>query len=61
MTSERAKEGGAVTIRSKDQKTISVKIPKNSKDGMKLRLSGLGNVSKSGKRGDLILQLKVVS
>ncbi len=61
VSSERAKEGGAVTIRSKDQKTISVKIPKNSKDGMKLRLSGLGNVSKSGKRGDLILQLKVVS
>ena len=61
VSSDRARTGGAVKIRSKEGKMLSVKIPKNAKDGMKLRLLGLGKVSRSGKRGDLILQLKVAS
>ncbi len=60
VSTERARAGGAVKIRSKDGKMISVKIPKNSKNGMKLRLIGLGKSSRSGKRGDLILQIQVV-
>ncbi len=61
LTAERARMGGAVKIRSKDGKMLSVTIPKNAKDGIKLRLVGLGKLSRTGKRGDLILQLKVVS
>ena len=61
VSADRARTGGAVKIRSKDGKMISVKIPKNAKEGMKLRLLGLGKISRAGKRGDLILQLKVVS
>ena len=57
----RAKEGGAVKIRAKNGKTIAVKIPKGAKEGMKLRLKGLGKVSQAGQHGDLILQIKVVS
>lgn len=61
VSAARAKEGGAVKIRSKNGKTIAVKIPKGAKDGMKLRLKGLGKISRLGQPGDLILQLKVVS
>lgn len=61
VSTDRAKQGGSVKIRSKDGKTISVKIPKDAKEGMKLRLKGLGKVSGSGQHGDLILQIKVVS
>ncbi len=60
VSAERAREGGQVKIRSKDGKTIAVKIPKGAKQGMKLRLKGLGRVSsQTGRRGDLILQIKV--
>lgn len=61
VSAERAKEGGAVKIRSKDGKTIAVKIPKGAQDGMKLRLKGLGKVSRAGQKGDLILKIKVVA
>lgn len=59
VSAARAKTGGPVKIRSKDGKTLAVKIPKGAKDGMKLRLTGLGKTSRSGEKGDLILQLKV--
>ncbi len=61
VSANRAKEGGAVKIRAKNGKTIAVKIPKGAKEGMKLRLKGLGKVSQAGQHGDLILQIKVVS
>jgi len=61
VSAERAREGGAVKIRSKDGKTIAVKIPKSAKDGMKLRLKGLGKISRVGQKGDLILKIKVVA
>ena len=60
VSSDRARVGGKVKIRSKDGKTIAVTIPNGSKDGMKLRLKGLGRRTHSGQLGDLILQLKVV-
>ena len=62
ISTERAREGGKVKIRSKDGQTVAVSIPKGAQQGMKLRLAGLGNVSpQTGRRGDLILQLKVVA
>jgi len=61
VSAVRAKEGGAVKIRSKDGKTIAVKIPKDARDGMKLRLKGLGKLLRSGKKSDLILKIKVVA
>jgi len=61
VSAVRAKEGGAVKIRSKDGKTIAVKIPKDARDGMKLRLKGLGKILRSGKKSDLILKIKVVA
>ncbi|HRK62177.1 MAG TPA: DnaJ domain-containing protein [Candidatus Omnitrophota bacterium] len=61
VSAVRAKEGGAVKIRSKDGKIIAVKIPKDARDGMKLRLKGLGKLLLSGKKSDLILRIKVVA
>ncbi len=61
VSSDRAKEGGTVKIRSKSGNTIAVKIPKGAKDGMKLRLKGLGKLSRMGHKGDLILKIKVVA
>lgn len=60
ISSERARQGGAVKIKSKNGKMIAVKIPKNTHDGMKLRLSGLGKKSGAGKSGDLVLKIKVI-
>lgn len=60
VSSDRARRGGAVRIRSKSGKTISVKIPSGAHHGMKLRLAGMGKGLTSGRRGDLILELKVV-
>lgn len=43
-----------------DHKKITVKIPKNVKNGAKLRISGEGNPGKNGgKNGDLFLKIKV--
>lgn len=62
VSAERARDGGKVKIRSKDGKIIVVNIPKGAKNGMKLRLSGLGKISsQTRRRGDLILQIKVVA
>lgn len=62
VSKDRARAGGKVKIRSKDGKTIAVTIPKGAKEGMKLRLKGLGHVSQTTRqRGDLILQIKVVA
>lgn len=61
VSADRAHLGGKVKIRSKDGKMIAVTIPKNAKEGMKLRLKGLGRRTPLGQLGDLILQLKVVA
>lgn len=60
ISREKAEKGGEVTFRSPEGKTISVKIPPQSRTGQKLRLTRQGRIcSTCNHEGDLILQLKV--
>ncbi len=57
---EKAEKGGAVTFRSPEGKTISVKVPPHTKAGQKLRLTRQGRLCPAcHHEGDLILQIKV--
>jgi hypothetical protein len=38
---------------------LSVKVPPNTKDNSRLRLSGQGNLKPDGKRGDLLLNITI--
>ncbi len=60
VSKEKAEKGGAVTFRTAEGKTLSVKIPPKSRSGQKLRLSRQGRLCQAcNHEGDLILQLKV--
>ncbi len=60
ISREKAEKGGEVTFRSPEGKTISVKIPPQTRTGQKLRLTRQGHICPScNHEGDLILQLKV--
>ncbi|MCL4136041.1 UNVERIFIED_CONTAM: hypothetical protein GTU68_040141 [Idotea baltica] len=51
--------GNGILARA-NQKTLKVKIPANTKDGSRIKLSGQGR-SSSGLSGDLILKIKIRS
>jgi DnaJ-class molecular chaperone len=60
ISQKRAKEGGEVTFRTQEGKTISVKIPAGIKEGQKLRLARQGrDCPHCHHPGDLILKIKV--
>lgn len=60
VSKEKAEKGGAVTFRSPEGKTISVKIPPHTKPGQKLKLTRQGRLCPHCEHeGDLILQIKV--
>ena len=60
VSKEKAEKGGAVTFRSPEGKTISVKIPPHTKAGQKLKLTRQGHMCPHCMHeGDLILQIKV--
>lgn len=53
-----AYRGGAKQV-GIDGRTLEIKIPPGIKDGTVLRLAGQGAETQSGKRGDLLLRIKV--
>ena len=56
-----ALNGASVRVATIDG-TVDVKIPKNAKDGMKLRLRGQGVArGKTGERGDQIVEVHIVA
>lgn len=60
VSREKAQKGGKVTFRTREQKTLSVNIPPNTRSGQRLRLARQGKIcSACGHPGDLILQVKV--
>jgi len=60
ISKKKAKEGGSVMFRTPEGKTVSVKIPTNTREGQKLRLSRQGRDCPACHHpGDLILQIKV--
>ncbi|OQA54746.1 MAG: Chaperone protein DnaJ [Candidatus Omnitrophica bacterium ADurb.Bin277] len=60
ISRKKAKEGGEVTFRTQEGKTINVKIPAGIKEGQKLRLVRLGRECPSCHHpGDLILKIKM--
>ncbi|OGW81981.1 MAG: hypothetical protein A3G33_04335 [Omnitrophica bacterium RIFCSPLOWO2_12_FULL_44_17] len=60
ISKDRASKGGKVAIRNRSGQTIKVAIPKNIKDGQRLRIQGQGNVCPCcKKRGDLYLAIKI--
>lgn len=60
VSKDKAEHGGAVTFRSPEGKTISVKIPPHTKAGQKLKLTRQGHLCPHCRHeGDLILQIKV--
>lgn len=60
ISKKKAKEGGSVTFRTPEGRTVSVKIPANTKEGQKLRLARQGRDCPTCHHpGDLILQIKV--
>lgn len=60
ISKRKAKEGGSVTFRTPEGKTVAVKIQPNTRDGQKLRLSRQGRTCPTCQHpGDLILQIKV--
>lgn len=60
ISKKKAKEGGSVTFKTQEGKTLSVKIPAGTKAGQKLRLARQGRDCRTcHHRGDLILQIKV--
>ncbi len=60
ISREKAEKGGQVTFRTPEAKMLSVRIPTNTKDGQKLRLTRQGRVCPTcSHEGDLILQIKI--
>jgi DnaJ-class molecular chaperone len=60
ISKKKAKEGGSVTFRTPEGKTISVKIPAGTRAGQKLRLTRQGRKCATCRHeGDLILTIKV--
>ncbi len=60
ISKRKAKEGGSVTFRTPEGKTVAVKIHSNTKDGQKLRLARQGRTCPACQHpGDLILQIRV--
>lgn len=60
ISKDKAEKGGQVTFRSPEGKTISVRIPPQTKAGQKLRLTRQGRLCPTcNHEGDLILQIKV--
>lgn len=60
---EVATTGGDITVRLphfENAKTVSVKIPSGIRDGIKIRLKGMGHsLTSNGERGDLYLRVKI--
>jgi len=58
-----AEKGGNITVKLPhldSLKTVEVKIPAGVREGVKIRLKGMGHVSSNdGKRGDLYLRVKL--
>ena len=62
ITREKAHKGGAVKFTTPEGEKISVKLSAGIKDGQKLRLARRGRVCRAcSHRGDLILQIKIVT
>lgn len=60
ISPEKAEKGGTITFKTKEGKTLSVKIPPQTKTGQKLRLTRQGRLCPTCRHeGDLILQMKV--
>lgn len=60
ISREKAEKGGEVTFRSPEGKTISLKVPPQTRTGQKLRLTRQGHICPAcNHEGDLILQIKV--
>ncbi|MBI4398517.1 MAG: J domain-containing protein [Candidatus Omnitrophica bacterium] len=60
ISSERARRGGKIMIKTRDGKTIAVTIPVGLKDGQTLRVRGHGKICPCcDKRGDLLLKVGV--
>lgn len=60
ISKKKAREGGNVTFRTPEGKTISVKIPAGTREGQKLRLTRQGRECPACRHeGDLILKIKV--
>ncbi|MFH0985694.1 MAG: DnaJ domain-containing protein [Candidatus Omnitrophota bacterium] len=59
ISKKKAKEGGSVMFQTPEGQTISVKIPANTREGQKLRLSRQGRDCPTCHHpGDLILQIR---
>lgn len=60
LSRQQAQKGCKVRIKLPEDKSIMVRVPPNSKDGNKLKISRQGQVCPCcNKKGDLILQIKV--
>lgn len=60
ISKKKAKEGGSVTFRTPEGKTISVKVPAGTREGQRLRLVRQGRKCPTCRHeGDLILKIKV--
>jgi DnaJ-class molecular chaperone len=60
ISRKKAKDGGSVTFRTPEGQTVSVKIPANTREGQKLRLTRQGRVCPTCNHpGDLILRIKM--
>ncbi len=60
ISKKKAKEGGSVTFRTPEGRTVSVKIPVNTREGQKLRLARQGRTCPTCSHpGDLILRIKI--
>lgn len=60
ISSEKAKEGGKVSFKTPEGKTISVSIPAGTKEGQMLRLTRQGRLCPTCRHeGDLILRIKL--
>ncbi|PIQ86560.1 MAG: hypothetical protein COV74_04065 [Candidatus Omnitrophica bacterium CG11_big_fil_rev_8_21_14_0_20_45_26] len=60
ISKEKAKSGGRVAFRIPEGKTISVKIPPNTREGQKLKLTRQGRLCPTCRHeGDIILQVKL--
>jgi DnaJ-class molecular chaperone len=60
ISKKKAKEGGSVMFKTPEGQTISVKIPANTREGQKLRLSRQGRECPTCHHpGDLILRIRV--
>jgi DnaJ-class molecular chaperone len=60
ISRKKSKEGGSVMFKTPEGQTVSVKIPANTREGQKLRLSRQGRSCPTCHHpGDLILQIRI--